>query len=104
MASEAEVAEVRANTAQPDDVAPYTDDYINGLIDAGSVTSATLSIWRSKAANYASLVDVQEAGASHKFSDLFKHANDMIKIWSTALAEEDAAASGYPVVNEIVRE
>lgn len=104
MASEAEVAEVRANTAEPTDEAPYTDAYIGGLIDASSVTSATLSIWRSKAANYAKLVDVSEAGASHKFSDLFRHAKDMIDIWSGAVADEDALATGFPVVNEIVRE
>lgn len=79
MASEAEIAEVRLNAGEPDDVDPYTDAYLSGLIDALGVASASLAVWRTKAAKYAGMVNISEAGASQSFSDLFAHAQTMIK-------------------------
>ena len=105
MASEADVTEVRLNTAVAEDDETFTQDYISGLIDAGDVASATLTIWKQKAAKYASLVDVTEAGASHKFSDMFKAAEAMIKRWTTIVTDGgDSGASAAPVVNSIIRE
>ena len=73
MATEAEVLEVRENTNEPSDEW-YSDGYLSNLIDAQGVLKASASVWGKKASRYADLVDTSEAGASHKFSDLYKNA------------------------------
>ena len=102
MASEADVTQVRLNTGVAEDDATYTAEYIGGLIDASDVSSATLTIWKQLAASYARLVDVSEAGASHKFSDLFKNADAMVKRWSAIVVVDGLVTT--PNVNYIVRE
>lgn len=104
MASAAEVDEVQLNTGVADDDTVWTPEYIAGLIDAGDVSSATLTIWKQKAAKYATMVDVTEAGASHKFSDMFKNADAMIKRWTDIVAEGGGTVTNAPKVNYIVRE
>jgi hypothetical protein len=104
MASEADVTTVRLNTGVAEDDATYTADYIGGLIDAGDVASATLTIWKQLAATYAKLVDVSEAGASHKFSDLFKNADAMVKRWTTVVVDGGVGVVAAPNVNYIIRE
>jgi len=80
MASASDIELVRINTVeQTDDV--FSDSYIGQLIDENGVTGATAMIWESKAARYSTVMDVSEAGASHKFSDLFKNAKDMALLW-----------------------
>jgi hypothetical protein len=82
MASVSEIAQVRLNTNEPTDVAPYLNAYIEELIDSVGVAGATASIWESKAAAIAATaVDITEADATHKMSDKFDHANAMIKYW-----------------------
>jgi hypothetical protein len=82
MATPSDIAQVRLNTNEPDDVDPYTDAYISALIDSGDVAGATLTIWQAKAATIAATaVDITEADATHKMSDKFDHANAMIKYW-----------------------
>lgn len=93
MASASDILIVRGNTNQPTDAAPFTDDYIGDLIDAVGVTGASAVIWEQKAATYASAVDVTEAGASHKFSDLFANAHKMALYWRKKADEEEDAAS-----------
>lgn len=101
MATSAEINEVRINTAEPENTEPYTDSYISGLVDGLGVRGASASIWRSKAANYASLVDVTEAGASHKMSDMFKHAMEM---WETFGGADSGGGSAIgPIVRVIER-
>lgn len=101
MASASDIAEVRRNTDEPTD-ATYTDTVIGGYIDSLGVAGAAAKIWREKAAQYATLVDVTEAGASHKFSDLNKNALAMAAYWE-GLVVPDAAVSGRPKVKKIVR-
>lgn len=81
MATPADIARVRLNTNEPNNVDPYTDAYIGGLIDSSGVAGASAIIWEQKAASYSTKVDVTEAGASHKFSDLFDNAQKMIQYW-----------------------
>lgn len=76
MATPQDIAMVRRNTNEPT-TESYTDDEIGDYVDAAGVSVATVIIWRQKAATYAELVDVSEAGASRKFSDLHKHALSM---------------------------
>lgn len=94
MATSADIAVVRINTSEPNNTAPFSDDYFGGLIDASGVTGATLAVWEQKLATFSSAVDVTEAGASHKFSDLFKNAQAMVAYWKSKYAEE----TGGPVV------
>lgn len=82
MAAAGDIAQVRLNTNEPNDSGPYTDAYVGALIDSSGVTGATASIWESKAASIAATaVDITEADATHKMSDMFDHANAMIKYW-----------------------
>jgi hypothetical protein len=104
MATPDEIAIVRRNTNEPDDIDPYTDIYLGALIDASGITGATLQVWQQKAASHASLVDVTEAGASHKLSDMFKSDTAMVKYWTDAYASEVGPTStAAPKVKKIVR-
>lgn len=104
MASASDIEDVRRNTAEPTEV-NYTDEALSDLIDALGVAGASAEIWGEKAASAASLVDVTEAGASHKFSDLHKNALAMQKHWKgLADAEVAPATSGRPKVRVIERQ
>lgn len=98
MASPGDIAIVRVNTAEPNDVEPYTDSYIGGLIDASGVTGATLTIWEQKLATFSTSVDVTEAGASHKFSDLFKNAQAMVAYWQKKYDDENGGSTSDGVL------
>lgn len=80
MATDADIAYVRRNTSELTD-ANYSDETIGLMIDASGVDETIAFIWEEKAAKYVSAVDVTEAGASHKFSDLFKNASAMAAYW-----------------------
>lgn len=103
MAEVAEIAVVRLNTGLNDNVDPWTDDFIGDLIDNYGTDGASASIWRSLAASYSTKVDVTEAGASHKFSDLFKNASAMATKYE-ALVGVAISVATPPRVNSIVRE
>ena len=102
MADASELAQVRINT-NTTDLAPFEDAYVNGLIDAVGVDGASAAIWRAIAATYSTKVDVTEAGASHKFSDLFKNAVAMAAKYD-ALVDGAVSTTASPRVNLIVRE
>jgi hypothetical protein len=81
----------------------YTDAYIGGLVDASDVTGATIAIWEQKVAKFSTMVDVTEAGATHKFSDLFDNAVKMLTLWRGGTGGVGAAASGSARVRVIDR-
>lgn len=83
MASSLEIAEVRENTDEPTQE-EWSDPRIGELIDENGVAQASAIIWRKKAAKYAELVDVSEAGASHSFSDLQDKALKMADLYEHA--------------------
>lgn len=85
MATAADVQTVMENVNEPD-TETYSDEYISALVDAGSVASASAVIWKRKAASYAELVNVSEAGASRSMSDLHKNALTMAKTFETEAA------------------
>lgn len=101
MASTTDIATVRNNIAELEDVAPFTTAYISLLIDADGVSGATVAMWRVKVAHLSSAVDVTEAGASHKFSDRYKNALEQLKYWEGILAEE--ALQKGPRISHAVR-
>jgi hypothetical protein len=108
MATADEIAEVRRNTNEPDDTGGFTDALIGTLVDTlGLVSLASGAVWRTKAAKYADLVDVSEAGASRKMSDLFKHATAMADHWdavgATEIEDTTSPGIGRAVVHPIVR-
>lgn len=105
MASASDITEVRSNTGFSDNEDPWTDEVLGALIDGGSVAGATAHIWAQKVVEASELVDVTEAGASHKFSDIFKNAAAMRDYWEKRRQEEvnPPVLAGRIVVRKIVR-
>ena len=61
----------------------FGDESITAWIEAATtLEGAALAGWRRKAAHWAGLVDVTDGAASRAFSDLYEHAQDMIKQYS----------------------
>jgi hypothetical protein len=107
VATPVQVADVRENTAEPT-ATRWQDDDIELLIDDMGVLLTSATIWRKKAANYAHLVNVSEAGSSHNYSDLYKNALAMEKRF-TELAAAEAGSTGsegrgHAKVRSIVRD
>lgn len=104
MASAGDIATVRQYTGNLENADPFTDEFIGLLIDASGVASAVAHIWERLSVQYSTLVDVTEAGATHKFSDLFKNAVAMRDYWATKAANAaNPAVEGRVVVRKIVR-
>lgn len=83
MASDADILAVRQNTNEPVESSTYTDEDIGELVDAGSVESASATIWRHKAAVYSELYNQSEAGASVAMGDVYKHAKEMADFYAS---------------------
>jgi len=98
----AEVAQVRVNTNEPTDDL-FVDEEIQSLIDAGSVDSASAAVWKAKAAVYADLADTTEAGASHKYGDLFNRALQMQAMYEGLVAAAVETLPTGPKVRLIER-
>lgn len=101
MAAQSDINAVRENTNEPTEDT-YSDEYIGALIDASGIDVASATIWRKKAAALSDLVDVSEAGASHKFSDLHKNALDMAAMYDGREAAKPTA-SGRVKIKKIER-
>ena len=102
MASAADVQTVRDNTNEPDE-STFTDVYIEALVDAGSVASASAVVWQRKAGAYAELVNVSEAGASRSLSDLHKNALTMAATYAAASTTGGTATTGRAKTHSIER-
>ena len=88
MATAEDIAEVRANTNEPNED-HYTDDQLSSIIDSwGDLDAASAAIWRLKAGKYADLADVQDGSSRRSLGDLHEQALAMAKSYS------DLAASG----------
>ena len=93
MATAAEISTVRDNVNEPND-ATFSDEVIEALIDAGGTDSASAALWRKKAAAFAELVDVSEAGSSRKMSDLYKNALAMASHFDAQAGTEPVPGPG----------
>lgn len=70
-----EIEQLRALT---DGAEGIEDAVLTEIITAeGSVKAAAVTVWRQKAASYASLVDISESGSSRSLSNLHKQALTM---------------------------
>lgn len=79
MATAEQLAELRRFINEPDNVDPYTDAFLNALIDGhgGDVAATAADLWRQKASSYADLVDVQEGSSRRSLSKLYEQALGM---------------------------
>lgn len=75
MATAVQIADLRALINEPDETT-YTDIVLNTRIDSvdGDVNALASTIWREKAARYATLIDVQEGSSNRKMSQLHQQA------------------------------
>lgn len=96
MASAAQIAELRKKIAEPDSTT-YSDEVLGQLIDAAEndINKVAHEIWQEKAASYAEMTDVTEAGSSRKNSQLYKSALEMSRYFATIDEDPDT-----PVVPE----
>lgn len=88
MATPEDVEQVRRNTNVNEDDATHTFEIIGQYVDALGVSGATAKVWIEKAAGYADLVDVSEAGASEKLGQLKAQAMDMATYWGKVASDE----------------
>lgn len=77
MATNDDYLRLRRMTGE-DDSTKYTNADLDIFISdaGGDINLAASVIWAEKAADYADLVNISEAGSSRSNSDLFKHAAD----------------------------
>lgn len=71
MATPTEIALLRQKIQEPQNVDPYTDDFLSNLIDQYGMDSAAGQVWEAKAASVAKLVDISEGGSQRKMSQVF---------------------------------
>lgn len=103
MASPGEIMDVRGKTNEFTQD-PWTDEDINALVDTlGSTDSAAAEIWRKKAAKYADLVNVSEAGASRALGDLHAKALAQAAHYEAISGEEVAEGSVGPAEVSVIR-
>jgi len=80
--TDAERLRALLNDTDPDNYI-VSDDQIDELLaESDDVERAALGGWRIKLAYYADLVDITEGNASRKQSQLYDHAERMVKIYS----------------------
>jgi hypothetical protein len=79
-----------------------SDEQIEDLLAEadGDPERAALGGWRIKAAKYADLVDITEGNASRKMSQLYDHAEKMIKLYS---GSRGGPTEGRTRIGRIVR-
>jgi hypothetical protein len=93
MASTSDVDDVRRNTniSEDDDKWPFA--VIAAYVDAIGVAGATAKLWEQKAAAYADLVDVSEAGAQERLGQLHDHALAQAELWGTKYTTETTGSA-----------
>lgn len=93
MAEAADIAELRRLINELDNAAPWTDEVLGARIDAneGTLSSLAATIWREKAATYASMVDIKEGNSDRKLSQLYKQALAMADSLGGELASAGAS-------------
>lgn len=82
----------------------YTDADLDIFITtSGDLNAAAAAIWAEKAAAYADLVNISEAGSSRSNSDLFKHAADQRDHFAAVAAATVAVSTGSTTTRPIQR-
>lgn len=101
MATESQIARLRRVTDLSDEDETYTDGLLSALIDEIGLETAASTIWREKAAGYASLIDVTESGSSRRLSQLHDQAIKMAGV--VGPVDEGTVTTGGSFVVGIVR-
>lgn len=83
MADEDAIRRLRMLINQPDDVPPYTDEYLGELIDSfgGNINRSAATVWSQKASQYAELVNVQEGASRRELGSLYEQAMAMVRFY-----------------------
>lgn len=102
MATESEILELRGLIQESENVAPWTDEFLGGLIDRYGIRKSASSIWKQKAASYVELVSISEGGSSRSNGEVHKNAMAMVKMFDDE-DEEEAKTSGRSQTRRIVR-
>lgn len=97
MAEASDIAALRLYADVPDNVAPFTDEVLSGLIDDLGVAGATAETLRRLLPQIDKLVDTTEAGASHKFSTLGVNARKRLEYWESRASTGPEVANGSRV-------
>lgn len=81
------------------------DEFFDRFLDAtsGEVNGAAALVWQEKAAEYAELVDITEAGSSRKNSQMHAAALTMMDKYNTLAAGVVAEVGTYSTTRAIVR-
>lgn len=105
MASPEAILDLRHKIGDVEAPQTYTDEVLSALLDAvdGDSDAVAASIWRQKAASYAEMVDISEAGSSRKNSDLFKNAQAMAEHYTREDDADAGAGVSYTTTRRIVR-
>ena len=103
MATPTQIAELREAIQQPDNTAPYTDEFLSALIDAYGLNGAAGRVWRSKASSASTLVDISEGGSSRKNSQIFENWSAIAKSYEDKDTVEDAVVERKAQVFKIGR-
>jgi hypothetical protein len=91
MATPEQVAEARA-LADYTDTDPFDDTQLSAMIDSSSVLRVVVTLWNTKAAKYASMVNISESGSSRSLGDAHKNALSMAKYYKGLADEAEAEA------------
>lgn len=103
MATIDQIAALRRMINEADNVEPWTDDTLTLLIDASvDLEAAAASIWRSKAASVAHLVDISEGGSSRKMSEMYDNFLAVARSFELSSAANPSAVRA-PRTREITR-
>lgn len=104
MASPEDILALRGLIGEPNDDNGWTDEKLGDLIDASTtVNAAAVSVWSTKAAGFAELVDVSESGSSRKLGDLYKNAVAMAGYFKGLDDEDVGVVADGPVIARIRR-
>jgi hypothetical protein len=93
VADASDIEAVRLYADVRENVSPFSDVTVEGLIDSLGVAGATAELIRRRLPELEKLVDTTEAGASHKLSSIATAAQKRLAYW-----EARAGASGDPTV------
>lgn len=97
--------QIRRATGEWED-STYLDAYFDRFLDetGGDVNGAAALVWQEKAASYAELVDMSEAGSSRKESQLYANAMDMMARYDAMSGQVGGLEPGsYSTTRPIVR-
>lgn len=104
MASTSDVDQVRRNANIDADDEKWTFSVISAYVDLVGVAGATARLWDEKAATYADLVDISEAGAQERLGQLHDHALAQQELWAARYATEQGTAVARARTMPLVRD